>query len=216
MVMYRGATLNYAYEPVRFKSKRNTVLLHDGVVEKHFSTIEAAAFEAGELGRLKAENVHVPEVYALDGAVIKMQYIPGETLPDLIARFENASDLPDIQAVADKIIGWLNEFYRAIDTDTTGEIRGDVNGRNFIFDGACCWGVDFEEKSCGIKAQDIGRLIAFVLTYDPPETSVKVMLANKLLQKAVQVFQIESEEICRHRDLEFGAMAQRRKKTQDR
>ena len=199
-------------EPIRFKSKQNTVLLRNGVVEKHFTSAEAAAFEVRELRNLRAAGVRVPEVYALDGAVIKMQYIHGETLPDLIARLEISSDTSGVEAATSKIIDWLRDFYNAVDTDKTGEIRGDINGRNFVFDDAYCWGVDFEEKVYGAKEKDIGRLIAFVLTYDPPGTPIKMEFADKLLQHAVQVLQIKPEEVYRRRDMEFEAMTRRRAK----
>jgi len=199
-------------EPIRFKSKQNTVLLCDGVVEKHFTSAEAAAFEVRELRNLRAAGVRVPEVYALDGALIKMQYIHGETLPDLIARLETSSDTSGVEAAADRIISWLRDFYNAVDTDETGEIRGDINGRNFVFDDVYCWGVDFEEKIYGAKEKDIGRLLAFVLTYDPPGTPIKTEFADKILQRAVQILKVKPDAVCRQRDLEFEAMMRRRAK----
>ena len=54
MGIYRGVKLKLNSEPIRFKSKQNTVVLRDGVVEKHFATADAATFEARELRRLKA------------------------------------------------------------------------------------------------------------------------------------------------------------------
>jgi len=200
-------------EPTRFKSKRNTVLLCDGVIEKHYSSVEMAAFEARELRRLKTLGfLRVPEVVELSGAVLKMQYIPGDTLPDIIAHSENSSASISAETIVDSLVGWLREFYRAVDTDITGEIRGDVNGRNFIFDGTYCWSVDFEEKIYGVKEQDIGRLMAFILTYDPAGTSVKKELAEMLLKLAVREIQVEVEEIFRWRDLELQAMMRRRTK----
>jgi RIO-like serine/threonine protein kinase len=186
-------------------------LLRDGVIEKHFISAAAAAFEAYELRRLRAVGVRVPQVYALDGAVVKMQYIPGEALPDIIERLDN-SDSSGFEAMADGLIGWLGDFYRAADTDSTGEIRGDVNGRNFLFDGACCWSVDFEERVYGVKEQDIGRLIAFILTYDPPGTPLKTAFADVLLSKAVDSLGVKREEALNLRDLEFQAIRQRRRK----
>ena len=205
-------TLKLNSEPIRFKSKQNTVLLRDGVVEKHFTSTEAAAFEVRELRKLRTAGVRVPEVYTLDKAVIKMQYIPGETLPDLIARLEISSDMSGVESAADKIISWLCDFYSAVDTDRTGEIRGDINGRNFVFDDVYCWGVDFEERVYGTKEKDIGRLIAFILTYDPPGTTLKTEFADKLLHHAVQRLQVNPEEVCHQRDMELAAMTRRRTK----
>jgi len=125
----------------------------------------------------------------LDGVVLKMQYIHGETLPNLIARLEKSSGLSNIETATSKIISWLRDFYNAVDIDKTGEIRGDINGRNFVFDDVCYWGVDFEEKVYSVKEKDIGRLIAFILTYDPLGTPIKAEFADKLMQLAIQVLQ---------------------------
>ena len=197
-------------KPITFKSKRNTVILHSGIVEKHFASAKAAAFEAQTLQKLHTAGLRVPEVYALDGAILKMQYIPGKTLPDLIEHWENGCTPAEIAAVANSIISWLAEFYFAVDTKQTTEIRGDINGRNFILDGTYCWGVDFEEKTHGTREQDIGRLIAFILTYTPPGTPLKIALADTLLHKAMQVLGVNEQEVCNWRDSELQAMQLRR------
>ena len=195
---------------IKFKSKRNAVLLRDGIVEKHFNSAEAAALEALALQNLQAAGLNVPKVYALDGSVLKMQYLAGETLPDLIERWEGCSAAADIEAIAAAIIDWFAKFYNAVATDKTTEIRGDVNGRNFLFNAGHCWGVDFEEKVYGTKEQDIGRLIAFIVTYNPPGTQIKTQLASAVLHKAKQVLDIDEQEILRWRDSELLAMQQRR------
>ena len=209
--MSRGVKLKLGSEPVRFKSKRNTVILRDGVVQKHFTSASAAEFEAQVLRNLSSAGVRVPEVIALDGTVLKMRYINAETLPDIIARLETlAFDQLAIDGVSDKLVAWLDAFYRAAKTETTGEIRGDVNGRNFLLDGSGCWGVDFEERICGAKEEDVGRLIAYILTYDPPGTEVKTALADSFLRKAMDILGIDAREVRRQRDLEFAAMQNRR------
>ena len=197
-------------EFITFKSKRNDVFLHDGLVEKHFSCSESAAVECEVLSCLRSVGVRVPKVCANSGAVLKMQYIPGVPLPDLIETLENCWTVADAKMLALKLIAWFRDFYGAVKTDETGEIRGDVNGRNFIFDEVHCWGVDFEERVYGTKEQDIGRLIAFVLTYDPPETTLKNALADIILRDAVLELGVCGQEVCRQRDLELDAMRRRR------
>ncbi|MCL2695946.1 MAG: phosphotransferase, partial [Clostridiales bacterium] len=154
----------------KFYSKRNTVILRDSLVEKRVASPAAAALEAAMLTQLHAAGVPVPELIAQEGSTIKMSYIDGEPLPDLLTRLETAHCERDTaHSIADSLIEWLADFYRAMD----GQIRGDVNGRNFLWDGARWWGVDFEQRETGERAQDIGRLLAFVLTYDPPNTPIK-------------------------------------------
>ena len=193
-----------------FRSKRNKVLLRGGVVEKHFATGDAASFEAAALERLYAAGVPVPELISREGCVIKMRYIAGETLPDVLARIEKTEDRSGLEKAADETIRWLDGFYHAVDHENTKEIRGDVNGRNFIFDRERCRGVDFEEQTFGVKEQDIGRLIAYVLTYAPPGTAVKAAFADRLLSTAVKTLGADAAAICRFRDQELEAMRARR------
>jgi len=194
---------------LKFKSKRNTVLLRDNIVEKHCASIELANIELQILEQLKKAEVNVPQVYSQNGAVLKMEYIPGKTLPDLIEEYEASAAMGELSynEAAMEIVKWFDDFYHAV---SIGEIRGDVNGRNFIFYNNQCWGVDFEERIYGTKEQDMGRLIAFVLTYDPPHTTVKTAFTNSLLYHGVNVLKLDAQEICRWRDLEFHAMLKRR------
>ena len=197
---------------LKFVSKKNTVVLRDGLVEKSFSSDTSAVFEAQALRHLQTSGVRVPKVIEQSGCVLKLEYIPGETLPDFIERLETSSwTRQEICTAADAVINWLNEFYRAVDTDKTGEIRGDVNGRNYIFDGVNCIGVDFEESIHGEKEQDIGLQIAFILNYDPPDTLVKKIFADRLLSTAVQVLGVDSDRVIYWRGFEVMRMLRRRK-----
>ena len=214
---------------MKFASKRNEVFMRGCVVEKRVVSFEAAAFEGAQLQRLFCAGVSVPTLLSCEGSVLRLEHIKGETLPDLIERLEklqhdtiskmglpkpqndlDLSVLFELETVADAIINWLNEFYEAVQSDKTREIRGDVNGRNFLFDGNRCVGVDFEEQVFGTKEQDIGRLVAFVLTYDPQGTEVKAELARKLMQKAVKVLYVDVKEVEHQYDLELMAMQERR------
>jgi len=197
-----------------FRSKRNTVILRNGAVEKYFVSEQAASREAAALEKLYAAGVRVPYPATKNGGVIQMPYIAGETLPDLLARFESSgeeqSGIFELLQAADGLVNWLGDFYRAVDTDQSGEIRGDINGRNFLWDGQNWRGVDFEEQAVGIKEQDIGRIIAFALTYDPPDTSVKTIFTDRFFQEAVKILDLDPAMVLKCRDQEFAAMKKRR------
>ena len=227
-----------------FQSKKNKVILRNGIVEKHCTSAKAALFEAEKLEYLNSLGVRVPGLnFDLNSdlnsglssglnsgsnsnlnsglnsdansikqkdCIIKMQYIPGTTIPDLLEHIENDYIENQLQKVADAIVYWLMDFYQAVKTKETGEIRGDVNGRNFIFDGEFIWGIDFEEKTNGEIEQDIGRLIAFILTYDPPGTPTKILFADKLMEKSGQILKADLAKVCLYRDTELAAMALRR------
>ena len=196
-----------------FRSKRNKVLLRGGIVEKHLTSDCAAEFEAAELKRLCEAGLLVPKLLSHEGNVIRMSYINGETLPDMLTRLEEAGDTGDAVApikFADEIIRWFDDYYKAVDHEKTGIIRGDVNGRNFVFNNGHCWGLDFEEQATGHIEQDIGRLIAYVLTYDPPGTAVKTEFADRLRNAAAKTFGLDITEVERYCTLELDAMSLRR------
>ena len=200
-------------EIIVFRSKRNKVFLRGNVVEKHFVSAEAASLEAAMLEQLYAKGVRVPYPVTRENGILKMPYIPGETLPDLFARFESSPDRRGqsvLRKAAEDIVSWFRDFYRAVDADNTGEIRGDINGRNFLWDGEHCWGVDFEERVTGVKEQDIGRFIAYSLTYNPPGTPIKKMFAEMFLQEITRTFSINPTAVSAYCSQEFSAIYARR------
>jgi len=196
-----------------FRSKRNTVVLRGGVVEKHLSSVESAEFELAMLEKLYKSGVKVPYPVTKEGSKLKMPYIRSETLPDLFARLESSSDQSEVIKAADELVNWFEDFYKAVEP---GEIRGDVNGRNFLWDGEHWRGVDFEERAFGEKEQDIGRVIAFALTYDPPGTPVKILFAERVLRGAVKILNIDPAVVLKYRDREFADMNLRRNNYKDK
>ena len=143
-----------------------------------------------------------------------MNFINGETLPDLIERLEKEDSIENthvIETVAHELVIWLRDFYKAVNTEKTNQIRGDVNGRNFIFDSAFIWSVDFEEIAFGEKEQDIGRLLAFITTYDPVDTPLKKRLTSAVLAEAVKVLNITQEKIKIYMEAELDAITLRRR-----
>jgi len=97
-----------------------------------------------------------------------------------------------------------------VDHANSGIIRGDVNGRNFIISPDRVVGVDFEEQANGTVEQDIGRLLAFVLTYDLPGNTAQRRFAWLLFRLAVKRLRLSPDEIQRQCRLEIAAMKKRR------
>ncbi len=162
----------------------------------------AAALEAAILRELHKKGVAVPEVLDCQGYVLTMAYLPGEPLPDLIERGNY-----DQEALATALCDWFASFYAAL---PPGESRGDVNGRNFLFDGAKIHGVDFEERCFGSPARDAGRLAAFLSTYDTRDPQRQAALAEAFILGFAARFGYAPEDIRREQALEFSAMRQRR------
>ena len=193
-----------------FYSKRNRVVLSGGIVKKYFTSAESVATEVLMLTRLKAAGVPVPQLIARKDRIITMSYVEGETLLDFLTRMETCSEKALLMQAANALIDWLALYYRAVDARKTAQIRGDVNGRNFLWDGSCFWGVDFEETAYGPVELDIGRLLAFVLSYEPMHTPAKAKFADRLLQRAISVLSADKTAVLRFRDAELLLMPARR------
>jgi len=191
-----------------FKSKRNRVYLSEDKVYKQFIDAAAARTEAEFLSMLSGKSVPAPALLSHEGNVLVLEYADGAALPDLLC----GTDEQDWLQIAAAITDWLQRFYDAVCHETTGEIRGDVNGRNFIFHAGKIWGVDFEEHIYGARETDAGRLLAYVSTYDIPDETRKVVLANALERQIAGVMKLDPQMITAEREKEMQAILQRRKR----
>ncbi|MCL2619436.1 MAG: hypothetical protein FWD97_00700 [Defluviitaleaceae bacterium] len=195
-------------QTIYFNSKRNQVRLIDGRVEKVHATSEKADFEASRLTQLYKAGLDVPKVIDVVENVVIMEYINAKPLPDLIDEWEQNPDVISQEKAAKGLVEWLEAFYKAVDT---GESRGDINGRNFLFDGEKIWGVDFEEVAHGTPLEDIGQLLAFITTYHPAHTDLKIRLSRIIAQWAAEIFRIDPTEIKRQQELAVEFLQSRRK-----
>jgi len=186
-----------------FKSRRNRVWLDGGFVYKEF-LVGDGRFEFDNLKHLFSSGVIVPKPISFDGNVLVTEYIEGVTLVDVI---ENKSI--DADNLAEKIMVWFDKFYAAV---SNGVCRGDVNCRNFILGtNGNLYGVDFEEMYTGRREVDLGKLTAFILTYEPPYTEYKTRLARVLTEQFVNQFGLDKDLVKRERELELAKMSSRRK-----
>jgi len=186
---------------MQFFSKRNTVTLRGGLVYKQAKDPKAAALEASILRELYSHGVAVPEVVSHEGSLLVLEYLPGEPLPDIIGRGG-----VDPEAIAAALCDWFAAFYDA----APGELRGDVNGRNFLYDGKKIHGVDFEERCHGPKARDAGRLAAFIETYETRERAGQAALSRAFMMGFSERFHCKTSEILAERESELAAMRLRR------
>jgi len=203
-----------------FYSRRNRVWLEDGRVHKLIlprgdcpDINQAARYEAEILKYLRGKNAAVPRVYSADGNLLVIEYIKGVTLTEeieKIERTETGDNNLSADALAKNITRWFADFYAAF---PGGRTRGDVNCRNFILTpDSRVFGVDFEELPHGSKETDLGRLTAFILTYDPPYTAYKINLAQKLTECFCQQFELDPELALQIRARETEAAYRRRQR----
>jgi len=187
---------------IKLFSRRNEVTLRDGQVYKKTKDPQAAALEASILRELREKGVPVPAVLNCRGALLVMEYLPGEPLPDVIER-----GTYDPDALAQALCAWFAVFYAAM---PPGALRGDVNGRNFLCCGEKIYGVDFEERCFGPRAQDAGRLAAFIETYKTRDSGRQAALAQAFMQGFAEQFGCTAEEASAAREAELEAMRERR------
>ena len=192
----------------RFISKRNKVYVKDGLVFKEFENINVAKFEIEYLIRLKDKGVAVPFVVDTYDNTLVLEYIEGLTIPDFL---ESSDSYSRSETVSKHLADWFSCFYRAVEYETTSEIRGDVNGRNFIITDDQVFSVDFEEKIYGRMSTDLGRLLAFITTYTVKNTSAKDMLCYFLLDDFCSNLSIDSDSILYEKTKEMDSMKIRRK-----
>ena len=196
----------------RFISKRNHVFLRDGVVVKRFLSAELAGTEAKILLRLYEAGVSVPRVLEQRDNEIILEYVPGETIPDFLERMEVERNETALREAVDGLFRWFKNFYEAVRYAPDGEIRGDVNGRNFIIAGSRVTSVDFEERTFGKAEQDIGRLLAFIRTYDLG-ISIKRHFSRLFESAVVEGLGMPAREIHKQYRLERAAMRIRRRRS---
>ena len=193
---------------IRFKSKRNTVYLNDNMVIKEYEQCSSALFEKEYLENLIKEDVMVPKVLCIRDNVLFLEYIQGITVLEFI---EDSSGFTRCEEVAIGITEWFKDFYCAVDHDNTKEIRGDVNGRNFIITKKDVYGVDFEERVFGEISTDFGRFLAYLSTYDLLDTTLRDELHKQLLSLFTKTFKIDSNIILDEQKREMKEMEERRK-----
>jgi len=193
---------------LQFKSKQNKVYLQGGEVKKIFKSAEAARFEADFLRALANKGVSVPAVIKVEENALFMEFIDGDTLPDFLVK---TRDKEKFVTAADALTNWLTGFYTAVDYDVSKEIRGDVNGRNFIICGGKCYGVDFEKHVKGKKERDAGRLLAFCATYSLPDETVRDFFVSELKNELTDRLGLDLTLVLQYFENELDAMNKRRR-----
>ena len=207
--MKRDETLKSDSNKMYFKSKRNAVRLNaHNIVEKHHKDSTAAKFESKRLVLLHDKGLAVPKLLSVKDNVIEMEYVQAITLPDLIDTWEETPDLNAQTRATVSIVNWLEKYYEIMNPET----RGDINGRNFLFDGKQVWGVDFEESGYSTIVEDIGLLLAYILTYSPKFTSIKEAFANQIAFHASEAFDIASETVLQSQAAALGMLYSRRER----
>jgi len=179
----------------KFYSKKNDVYKIKNIyknnkeeicVIKNFNNIDNMNREIDMLKNLKNKGLAVPEIYYVGKKEVVMEYIEGKTLLDVIC--ENEINKVFDYDIVRKLLIWLKNFYSITRNSMNKKIiMSDVNLRNFIVD-KHIYGIDFENCKKGNIEEDIGKLCAYILTYDPSFTEWKVKLVDKIFCESMSTF----------------------------
>lgn len=210
-----------AFTATRFNSRRNRVYmvrytgkngLRGSFVLKIYERPGNCAKESALLTALRRCGVNVPEVYHADNRCIAMEFVRGETLFDVIDRCEK-NQIPPVYVlpIVNGLCAWLKGFYVA-----AGKIYGhpvarrDVNLRNFIATKDGIYGIDFENCCEGNIEEDVGKLCAFLVTYEPAFTPWKKLLGSLMLDRLAEEFGLDRNLVVEELNKELGLIEKRR------
>jgi tRNA A-37 threonylcarbamoyl transferase component Bud32 len=180
---------------LRLRSRKNVVLLLEvQVTPAKTSTLVAKIFvtdsfekECAILKTSAREGLRVPEVLSSENGVILMEHVSGELLVDEINRTFSEDTI-------DELAEWYYNYHQIHNLT-----KGDPRLRNFILTPKGLCGLDFEEAEEGDWMLDIAGVSASLLDTDPINDQRKVGLCNRLLNKYLQLEQVDrTPEIYSH------------------
>ncbi|MEG0978609.1 MAG: hypothetical protein RR911_05510 [Oscillospiraceae bacterium] len=196
----------------KLKSQRNevssVVVDNTKAVRKCYNNAQSMATELATIKLLQSNGVSVAGVLFTQDNTAILERIDGITYEEIIDRIEqNLLEERSIKRTAKELCLWLDDYYAA----TKGALRGDINLRNFIFTPrGKCVSIDFEEPiKFGNREQDMGRILAYTATYDPPFTLGKLNFCKALMEIFLKM-DAKEEEIHREYNSEIDAMKLRR------
>lgn len=201
---------------VKLTSKRNKVyrLIEDegNSIFKTFIDKEDMKMELSILRLLNRRNCRVPEVLRVTSDSIYLEDLGDETLLDWYERSENAN-ADNILPVILKLSDWFEAFYDTLRSSKySNYIMGDVNFRNFLIKNGEIYGIDFEQCREGKIEEDLGKLAAYSLTYDPMMTDWKKNFVKLLIEKLSIKLDISKDDISSEMDKELIKIRLRREK----
>ncbi|MBR5381564.1 MAG: hypothetical protein IK136_02975 [Oscillospiraceae bacterium] len=211
---YYGAnTLTFAacvlYREPDFKSKQNSVspCAVDGrpAVRKVFSAPGRLETEAEAVSALRAGGAAVPETLGRGDGYIVYERVSGPTLLETLEGGLFTADTAE--ALADWLVRCRVSLENAFGKPM---ILGDIHLANFILHDGSVYGVDFEECRPGRFEEDIGLLLAYIVTYDPAFSDYELSAAKALLEALRKRTVLDEKALASALDGAFALLFQRR------
>jgi hypothetical protein len=160
----------------------------------------------------RKSGIYVPGIFYSGDNFLITDFVRGGTLLEyLLSRETGNKDIrPDRTNPLAAACKMINDFY-SISKEITGYhcVFGDVNLRNFIA-GSALYRIDLEDWRKGNLSEDFGKLIAFILTYDPAFSDWKIKLGREMIKFINDSFYIKKGELHIEINREFESMIKRR------
>jgi len=139
---------------------------------------------------LQENGLQVPPIFYEGEEVLVTRFTGDRTLLDYIIHEENQAPgraRPDSTGLAKWLpllagsLRYIYDFNRTL-REASGKsyILNDMNFRNFLLAGGDIFRVDLEECRAGLLEEDMGKFMAFFLTYDPPFTTWKRSVSESM------------------------------------
>jgi len=165
--------------------------------------------EENFLKDLSMSFLHAPELLLNGKDYLLMEYIKGSTLLDILIRYEengSSDDRPFLMA-----IDFIYDFCRhTLKSMGRSHILKDINLRNFIYKGNELYRIDFEDCAPGYIEEDLGKLFAFILTYDPVFTDWKISRVKDLFKYLLEKYSADIERVKSEMKKELISIEDRR------
>jgi len=160
-------------------------------------------------------GLKVPHIFYKGENILVIEFISGSTLLDYILQKEDQELIPPETAYLENILTplagsleYIYNFNRMLKSATgKSYVLNDMNLRNFLIADRKIYRVDFEDCRSGCVEEDIGKFIAFFITYDPAFTPWKKTVAEYMKYFCTDNMAVSREKI----DIEIGAELQRMK-----
>ncbi len=203
------------HKKIELISKRNSVfrVLIDGrtVIRKEFTNEEDMLKELKYLNALAGTKCKTPKIEEIEDKTIIMEDLGEINLLDWFEELEKIGSDNGIKELIEKLVAWYESFYDVLHSKLGGKWQKyDVNFRNFIIVDDEIYGIDFEQTQEGNCEEDIGKIAAFALMYNPENTDWKKHFVSILIKMFSERFNIPSDIIITAMKKELHNMEIRR------
>jgi len=148
---------------------------------------------------LKNSDLLSPGILHEEGKSILIEYIKGPDLLEIFERSETDSEFNNMFVLLKKACA-LIKYFNLYSLRSLGKahIFYDINLKNFILAKDGLYRIDLESCIPGRIEKDLGRFIAYILTYNPVFTSYKERIARSLIDHlATQTGRLDINEVLK-------------------